>query len=66
MFGCLSPLSAGRTGFKWQFGVNSEEYERMYRLEDSYWWFVGRHNLVLTFLDRLYPNQSDLTILDIG
>jgi ubiquinone/menaquinone biosynthesis C-methylase UbiE len=46
--------------------MNSEEYERMYRLEDSYWWFVGRHNLVLTFLDSLYPNRSDLTILDIG
>jgi SAM-dependent methyltransferase len=46
--------------------MNSEEYERMYRLEDSYWWFVGRHNLVLTFLQKLYPNRSDLTILDIG
>jgi SAM-dependent methyltransferase len=46
--------------------MNSEEYERMYRLEDSYWWFVGRHNLVLTFLKDLYPNRSDLTILDIG
>ena len=46
--------------------MNSEEYERMYRLEDSYWWFVGRHNLVLTFLKDLYPNRTDLSILDIG
>lgn len=46
--------------------MNSEEYERMYRLEDSYWWFVGRHNLVLTFLRDLYANRSDLAILDIG
>lgn len=46
--------------------MNSEEYERMYRLEDSYWWFVGRHNLVLTFLRRIYGNRGDLTILDVG
>jgi ubiquinone/menaquinone biosynthesis C-methylase UbiE len=46
--------------------MNSEEYERMYRLEDSYWWFVGRHHLVQTFLRKTYPHRRDLTILDIG
>src|SRR5262249_32298966 len=46
--------------------MNTEEYERMYRLEDSYWWFVGRHDLVLGFIVSLYGRQSDLTILDIG
>lgn len=46
--------------------MNSEEYERMYRLEDSYWWFVGRHHLVLSFLRQVYGNRSDLKILDIG
>lgn len=46
--------------------VNTEEYERMYRLEDSYWWFVGRHNLILKFLSATYPARSDLAILDIG
>src|SRR5215831_13564086 len=46
--------------------MNSEEYERMYRLEDSYWWFVGRHDLVLGFIDSIYQQKRDLTILDIG
>jgi ubiquinone/menaquinone biosynthesis C-methylase UbiE len=46
--------------------MNSEEYERMYRLEDTYWWFVGRHHLVLTFLRSVYRDRKDLTVLDIG
>jgi SAM-dependent methyltransferase len=46
--------------------MNSEEYERMFRLEDSYWWFVGRHHLVLTFLRSVYGGRNDLTVLDIG
>src|SRR5438045_3591311 len=46
--------------------MKSEEYERMYRLEDSYWWFVGRHHLVLGFLQAKYGDRKDLTILDIG
>src|SRR5689334_1528617 len=46
--------------------MNSEEYERMYRLEDTYWWFVGRHHLVQTFLREKYGDRTDLRILDIG
>jgi ubiquinone/menaquinone biosynthesis C-methylase UbiE len=46
--------------------MNSEEYERMYRLEETYWWFVGRHHLVLTFLKQKYGDRRDLRILDIG
>jgi 2-polyprenyl-3-methyl-5-hydroxy-6-metoxy-1,4-benzoquinol methylase len=46
--------------------MQTEEYERMYRLEDSYWWFIGRHSLVTGFLQLAYPDRRDLTILDIG
>lgn len=46
--------------------MNTQEYERMFRLEDSYWWFVGRHHLALTFLKEKYPSRRDLKILDIG
>ncbi|MEP6754797.1 MAG: class I SAM-dependent methyltransferase [Chthonomonadales bacterium] len=46
--------------------MNAEEYTRMYQLEDSYWWFVGRHNLVLSFLNGVYSSRKDLVILDIG
>ncbi len=52
--------------------MNDPEYERMYRLEDSYWWFVGRHRLVEALLQSRYgapsaqPAAQPLTILDIG
>jgi SAM-dependent methyltransferase len=47
------------------------EYERMFRLEDSYWWFVGRHRLVEALMRARYgapgsPAASSRTILDIG
>ena len=46
--------------------MQAEEYERMYRLEDTYWWFIGRHDLVLGFVREVYGSRNDLTILDIG
>ncbi len=54
--------------------MNAAEYERMYRLEDSYWWFVGRHRLVEALMTARYgqpdrtpdPPEGALSILDIG
>lgn len=46
--------------------MNLEEYERMYRFEDSYWWFVARRDLVLQLIKNTYPAGSRLRILDIG
>ena len=50
--------------------MNTAEYERMYRLEDSYWWFVGRHRLIESLLKTYYgdPDHTspNLNILDIG
>ncbi len=50
--------------------MNTAEYERMYRLEDSYWWFVGRHRLIEALLRDRYSMAPDQTasrvILDIG
>ncbi len=41
-----------------------EEYEKMYRLEDHYWWFVGRRTILRRLLEgRLPPNAR---ILDLG
>lgn len=48
--------------------MNTAEYERMYRLEDSYWWFVGRHRLIEALMTQKYgskPEPSRL-ILDAG
>jgi ubiquinone/menaquinone biosynthesis C-methylase UbiE len=46
--------------------MKHEEYERMYRFEDSYWWFVARRNLIAALLADLRPHASPLKILDIG
>src|SRR5579872_4424495 len=50
--------------------MNAAEYERMYRLEDSYWWFVARHRLVEALLRSRYgppgAQQEPLYILDVG
>jgi ubiquinone/menaquinone biosynthesis C-methylase UbiE len=46
--------------------MNHEEYERMYRFEDTYWWFVGRRNLIKNLIKTYYGDRTDLRILDIG
>jgi len=51
--------------------MNTAEYERMYHLEDSYWWYVGRHCLVESILRSRFGAPSPLadperTILDVG
>jgi len=45
--------------------MNLEEYERMYRFEDTYWWFVARRRLIVTLLQDLLP-PAPIDILDIG
>jgi 2-polyprenyl-3-methyl-5-hydroxy-6-metoxy-1,4-benzoquinol methylase len=44
--------------------MEPEEYPKMRRLEDSYWWFVGRRALIRTLLDERVPRGS--AFLDIG
>ena len=46
--------------------MKHEEYERMYRFEDRYWWFIARRHLILTLLGQHYPATGGLQILDIG
>jgi len=42
------------------------EYEEMYRLEDFYWWFVGRRRLVCEILRNESADGERLKILDVG
>lgn len=42
------------------------EYERMYRVEDSHWWFVGRRQLTRVLLEQWVQPNSKQRILDIG
>jgi len=46
--------------------MKHEEYERMYRFEDGYWWFVARRHLIVSLIESLYPQDGRLRILDIG
>jgi SAM-dependent methyltransferase len=47
--------------------MNYPEYERMFRNEDHYWWFVSRRELVVDLVARLPfdPNAPPL-IVDLG
>jgi len=47
--------------------VNPEEYAKMYQLEDRYWYFQGRKDIIGGILDQWLPNDtSKLRILDVG
>lgn len=49
--------------------MNPEEYEVMYRVEDSLWWYVGMQAITRAVLERFYPRDGQarsLRILDAG
>jgi SAM-dependent methyltransferase len=46
--------------------MNSEEYKKMYELEDLYWWFIGRRKLVKWLLRKHSPNGKESRLFDIG
>lgn len=43
-----------------------DEYQKMYRLEKNYWWYVGKRKLILGLLDRLYSSSANIKIMDVG
>ncbi|MGC8783457.1 MAG: class I SAM-dependent methyltransferase [Armatimonadota bacterium] len=45
--------------------MSPAEYERMYRYEDHYWWFVSRRELVDSLVRRL-PLPHQAIIVDVG
>lgn len=47
--------------------MNVEEYERMYSLEDTYWWFQGRMKIIETILTRYMKETPRVgRVLDVG
>jgi len=48
--------------------VRPTELDKMFQLEDTYWWFVARRGLVLALLRRCLPALagSERIILDVG
>lgn len=46
--------------------MEKEEYQKLYELEDSLWWFVGMRAISLSLIERFVPHSSPLAILDVG
>jgi ubiquinone/menaquinone biosynthesis C-methylase UbiE len=46
--------------------MSPDEYDIMYRVEDSHWWYKGMERITRTVLDRWYPRSQRLHILDAG
>ena len=48
--------------------MNPEEYDKMFSLEDRYWWFVGRRRLAIRLLKAAIApaNGRHPTVLDLG
>jgi SAM-dependent methyltransferase len=43
-----------------------DEYQKMYELEETHWWFVGKRKIILSLLDKLYTPTTNLKIMDAG
>jgi SAM-dependent methyltransferase len=48
------------------FSMELTEYRKLYELEDSYWWFVGRRQLVTMLIEGWTPPDPVGPILDVG
>jgi len=47
--------------------LNVEQYERMYELEGTYWWFQGRLRIIRAVLDHYLPEPPRAgRVLDVG
>ena len=46
--------------------MQQSEYEWMYELEDTHWWFVSRQQLVNTLLEQQLTPDSNRFMLDVG
>jgi ubiquinone/menaquinone biosynthesis C-methylase UbiE len=46
--------------------MNSEEYAKMYELEDSHWWFLGKRKIAEKMLSKYVTLSREDRILDVG
>jgi len=42
------------------------EYTIMYQVEDSHWWYRGMEHITRAIIERWYPREPQLHILDVG
>lgn len=46
--------------------MEPQEYEKMYVLEDTHWWFLGKRALVKRYLDLYCNLDKGQRVLDVG
>tara|TARA_B100000315_G_scaffold122406_1_gene112271 strand:- start:609 stop:1346 length:738 start_codon:yes stop_codon:yes gene_type:complete len=47
--------------------METQEYKKMYDLEESHWWFLNKRKLIFSFLKKYYPKKDiGRRILDVG
>lgn len=46
--------------------MNTAEFDRMFAIEETHWWYRGRRELVRAALDRYAPTQRPLRMLDLA
>jgi 2-polyprenyl-3-methyl-5-hydroxy-6-metoxy-1,4-benzoquinol methylase len=46
--------------------VNAREYEQMYQAEESHWWYLALHELILHFVATEYAQRGQMQIFDAG
>ena len=46
--------------------MDADEYERMYRVEQEHWWYLGMEVITRAVLDRWLPTRHGLRVLDAG
>ena len=44
----------------------TSEYDKLFKLQESYWWFKGKRYLVEKIMNSLYSRDAGLSILDVG
>ena len=46
--------------------MEKQEYQTLYNLEESHWWYRGLRELTLYFIDKFSQGKGDFKILDAG
>lgn len=46
--------------------MNEIVYHSNYQLEDTYWWFIGRNNIIIELINKIISIKPGTEILDVG
>jgi SAM-dependent methyltransferase len=46
--------------------METQAYEEMYRIEEKFWWFRAKREIIIDLIERYSPDKQHPNILDIG